>query len=427
MNGGAYVLEPWEKPSAQLEALCASLYPRLAALESRERKRTATADEAYRCALYGLVAAIADVALRRVPGSEGLPVSFSAHAYTGGLSIKALAAIRDGLAQAGLIVVTNGYYDRECLGHSRVTRLKPTPQFTILAEYYGVSWRDVTRPPRQVLQLSRPDGEIGEPPDSVVRSEEIIRRLNDLNSCITLSLPPDSWKRVMARWQRSCHEASCEGDPLGDSAFCWTEAAVYLKRIFKYDWERGGRLYGGFWQNVPKAERQHFTINGEPTVELDYGGLHPAMLYAQEGMTLTSDPYIVPGYEHVPRQMGKRTLNRLLNGTWPACKAHPLARKDEDKDQFSTTPEFRQYVIAMRGRLAPVAKYLGTSYGLRLQKRDSDLAIRVLERCLDASVIVFPIHDSFIAKKADEELLYSVMKSEADSFLGVSLDIKGLL
>jgi hypothetical protein len=59
-----------------------------------------------------------------------------------------------------------------------------------------------------------------------------------------------------------------------------------MSRIFNRDFSRGGRFYGGGWQNVPKGERSQITINGDETVEVDYRAMHPRMLYREAGKPL---------------------------------------------------------------------------------------------------------------------------------------------
>jgi hypothetical protein len=46
-----------------------------------------------------------------------------------------------------------------------------------------------------------------------------------------------------------------------------------LKRCFTRErFDSRGRLFGGFWQRMSKADRlTHIKINGEDLVELDYG------------------------------------------------------------------------------------------------------------------------------------------------------------
>lgn len=65
-----------------------------------------------------------------------------------------------------------------------------------------------------------------------------------------------------------------------------------LVRIFNNgDWQQGGRFYRGWWQSVPKEYRRHVTINDKRTVEVDYSGLHPALMYAEVGAMLKGDAY----------------------------------------------------------------------------------------------------------------------------------------
>jgi hypothetical protein len=56
-----------------------------------------------------------------------------------------------------------------------------------------------------------------------------------------------------------------------------------LYRIFNEDFTSGGRIYRGWWQNIPRELRQYITIDGEPCSELDYSGQHLLLLYGLEG------------------------------------------------------------------------------------------------------------------------------------------------
>lgn len=61
--------------------------------------------------------------------------------------------------------------------------------------------------------------------------------------------------------------------------------------------DSGGRLFGGFWLNMRKADRLlHIKINGEDVVELDYGQVMPRLVYATVGrVPRMSDLYAIPG------------------------------------------------------------------------------------------------------------------------------------
>ena len=46
----------------------------------------------------------------------------------------------------------------------------------------------------------------------------------------------------------------------------------------------GGRFYGAWWIGAPGIVRKYITINGKPTIELDYSGIHVHLLYALKGI-----------------------------------------------------------------------------------------------------------------------------------------------
>ncbi|MCF6112213.1 hypothetical protein [Mesorhizobium muleiense] len=44
-----------------------------------------------------------------------------------------------------------------------------------------------------------------------------------------------------------------------------------------------GRLYGGFWESLPKRLRADLRINGEPIADLDFASMFPRLAYARVG------------------------------------------------------------------------------------------------------------------------------------------------
>jgi hypothetical protein len=45
----------------------------------------------------------------------------------------------------------------------------------------------------------------------------------------------------------------------------------------------GGRLFGGWWQNIARAERHRIRIGREEIVDLDYAGMFPRLAYLKSG------------------------------------------------------------------------------------------------------------------------------------------------
>ena len=70
------------------------------------------------------------------------------------------------------------------------------------------------------------------------------------------------------------------------------QSKKFVRRIFsRGDWQYNGRFYGGFWQQVGSEYRKDIYINDSPTVEVDYKGLHAAILSAEKGITYGGDRY----------------------------------------------------------------------------------------------------------------------------------------
>ena len=63
-----------------------------------------------------------------------------------------------------------------------------------------------------------------------------------------------------------------------------------LVRIFSEGrFDRGGRFYRGWWQNVPSEDRLCITIAGKKTCEYDYSQLNPHMVYFLRDKELGSE------------------------------------------------------------------------------------------------------------------------------------------
>jgi hypothetical protein len=56
-------------------------------------------------------------------------------------------------------------------------------------------------------------------------------------------------------------------------------------------WQRGGRFYRGWWQQIDKDDRCKIYINDKPTLEVDFKAFHPNLLSNELGVKLSGDPY----------------------------------------------------------------------------------------------------------------------------------------
>jgi hypothetical protein len=116
-----------------------------------------------------------------------------------------------------------------------------------------------------------------------------LNQWNDFTSrhCIDLFLPDD---QILHMYDRSSDDAENEDEPFREEKDRPRFVDLTRNRLYRAfnngSFDQGGRFYGPWWQRVPSERRKFITINWLPTRELDYSNLHPAMLYAMEGIQL---------------------------------------------------------------------------------------------------------------------------------------------
>jgi hypothetical protein len=162
-------------------------------------------------------------------------------------------------------------------------------------------------------------------------------------------------------------------------------------------------MYGGWWQQVPSDDRQHFTIDGGRTCEEDYQQLHPRLLYAMAGRSLDGDAYTLDGWD---RKLCKRAFNIVVNAkSYRAARGALLPYVDDDERQAAAL------IREMKRRHAPVASHFHSGIGIRLQYLDSEMAKSVLtELTVKKDIAVLPIHDGFVVREEDRQDLLEAME-----------------
>jgi len=199
-----------------------------------------------------------------------------------------------------------------------------------------------------------------------------------------------------------------------------------LYRVFNdTKFSTGGRYYGGWWESIPNNGskgtqfRRHLVINGKATVEIDYSGLHPAILYAKEGMTLPQDPY-TPILGKKYRDVSKRILNAFINSKQD-MKSGPRNLKFRFDDQTLTWGKIKERVNEIH---APISKYFCTGAGMWLMYEDSLLATKVMHHFAKYGIPCLPVHDSFIMHHGYENELRDKMNEFFEERYGVKAKIK---
>nr|WP_287410254.1 hypothetical protein [Pseudodesulfovibrio sp.] len=196
---------------------------------------------------------------------------------------------------------------------------------------------------------------------------------------------------------------------------CLDYSKSKMYRVFNGSFERGGRFYGPWWQEVKKEYRQFITIGGCPTVELDYASFHPRILYDRKGAILPEgDLYEVPGFKH-RRKLCKILFNSLLNAPTresaikAAMREHNITRRPPHTVKKLEMVKLADHLIAKH---EPIAEFLGSGIGLTLQHHDSCIAERIMLSLRDKGIVGLPVHDSFIVAVQYEDILRETMRIE---------------
>ncbi|WP_396189669.1 hypothetical protein [Flavobacterium sp.] len=198
-----------------------------------------------------------------------------------------------------------------------------------------------------------------------------------------------------------------------------------LKRIFsRSKMDLGGRMYGGWWQSIPKDYRIRITINYLPTIEVDYSGLHLYMLYHLEGkQPPTDDPYNIglwkeDEFTKEKRDIVKKIVNAMINDEFGDYKP---TNKQKRILGIKSASKFKRQITEFHHE---ISHRFNSGYGLKLQYLDSQLAIEIMTRMNKMNITVLPIHDSFVVGFMDINLLVQTMAAVYKEQFGFDINMK---
>jgi hypothetical protein len=314
-------------------------------------------------------------------------------------------------------------------GKGKITRLRPAGWLFKEFQGTGIKWEYVEPPPKYqavCMRINKDDKEIRyvdrRVSSEVARMQDAIFEINKFLSfqCISIELPNSAMRLTRSRKKKSLQiELDFEFN-YQDRGTSLCMQQVFLRRSFcRGSFEHGGRLYGGWWQLVNKKLRRRILINGNRTVECDYSGMIFALLYAREGLKMTTDPY---GIGSIPPTKNQRDL----------VKKFLIASINDETGKFTLSRfELRQLCLShsqlvelMELKHSGIKHYFGSGIGLQMQYLDSQLAERVILRMLTYGEVCLPIHDSFIVREEAEKLLQLVMLEEFQVMFGRSITVK---
>ena len=204
---------------------------------------------------------------------------------------------------------------------------------------------------------------------------------------------------------------------------------VQLRRIFsRGDLHKHGRFYNGWWQSVPSIYRQHITIDGYKTSEVDYSSMSLRVVYALQGIErdVDDDLYDIGldnwlGGDDPRRKLIKVFINALMNDETGNYKL----KKTELRTLGLTHKELLALVLRTH---EPIADQLTAGIGMKATYLDSQIAELVIKTMQEDDIVVLPIHDSFIVRTGYQRWLEGVMEAAFRAITGgiASTDADGL-
>ena len=208
------------------------------------------------------------------------------------------------------------------------------------------------------------------------------------------------------------------------------QSKKFVRRIFsRADWGCNGRFYGGFWQQIGSEYRKHIYINDNPTVEVDYKGLHAAILSAKKNVVYDGDRYDL-GTSVSPRldQQQQRKAVKLLvlaainaKDRKSAFGAFRQAQPTGSVEKTLTNDELSLLLDIFLQQHPYLEDGICSDQGIRLMNVDSHITNYIIKEFVGRQKPILSVHDSYIVGTKDVEFLRNCMKEASLHVVGVDL------
>jgi hypothetical protein len=203
-----------------------------------------------------------------------------------------------------------------------------------------------------------------------------------------------------------------------------------LRRFFnspngEQRFDLGGRLFGGWWESLPRSRRHAIRINGEPIAELDFASMFLRLAYLRVGAPLPEgDLYAMisggPSDPHGRDQWRdgiKKIVSTMLFRTGPLTRVPPDIRKLLPRTRGAT---IRDAVLTAHPALASVFE---TGVGLQLMFTESQILVATLLRLIDRGIPALPMHDGLMTARSTAGAAMEAMAAASEEVVRVRLPI----
>ena len=202
------------------------------------------------------------------------------------------------------------------------------------------------------------------------------------------------------------------------------------RRVFsRSDWTMNGRFYGAWWQRLNGDWRSKIFIDDQPTIEVDFKGLHVAMLYAKAGENMEWDPYAISQeeFQSYPPELLRKLVKRLVltainaKGKSSAYSAFRESWPDGHLGKKIKNIKLDELLKIFLERNPVLADYLFTDQGIRLMYLDSQITAYVHRHFTEQRIPILSVHDSYIIDHMKVAELRDVMAEASNAVMGREL------
>ncbi|MCZ8377035.1 MAG: hypothetical protein O9342_16805 [Beijerinckiaceae bacterium] len=183
----------------------------------------------------------------------------------------------------------------------------------------------------------------------------------------------------------------------------------------------GGRLFGGWWMNLPKERRHLIRISGEPVADLDFASMFLRLAFLEVGQRPPeSDLYAdIPGLREARWRAGvKKVVLAML------FRTSPLTRLPKDaKGLLPPRMSGEQARSAILKAFPALESIFETGAGLRLMFSESQILIAALLDLVDQNVPALPMHDGLMVPISKVSVAARAMQDAAEKTVGFRLPI----
>jgi hypothetical protein len=212
------------------------------------------------------------------------------------------------------------------------------------------------------------------------------------------------------------------------------QANKFVRRVFsRGDWDLNGRYYGGWWQQIGKDLRKQISINNMPTVEVDYKGLHVAILSAQRGIEDNPKDRYDLGDQILPQfdLKQQRAIVKLLVLTAINAKTETATfqafRYDQPTGSLEgklTNIELSKLLEAFLSKNPHLREDLCSDKGIKLMYIDSQITEQIIKEFVDNNIPILSVHDSYLVETDRVDFLRNAMSKATIKLVGRDLAVE---